>query len=119
MPVPNAAKPATAETVNGLRGNDHAGQRDEFSNSKPSPKEQARLLAELAAARRHLEYRGEANRVIAQWRDELRRRIQRADLEAELIGLDEVEHQALRDEVRRYKRLCAALGWSPSGRGRP
>jgi hypothetical protein len=76
------------------------------------------LVDELARAREHLERRAEANIVISEWRDELRRRIQRADLEAELIGLDEVEHQALHDEVQRYKRLCRAIDWSPAGRRR-
>jgi hypothetical protein len=40
-------------------------------------------------------------------------------LKAELIGMHADEHDALVAEVQEYKRLCAALNWSPSGRGRP
>ena len=77
---------------------------------------QTKLEAELAAARQHLEIRGAANLVISQWRDELRRRVQRLELTAELIGVDADEEAALRADVERYKRACRALRWSPSGR---
>src|SRR6478672_3980719 len=91
-----------------------------LDSSPPAPASSPKqLVAELARARHHLERRAEANLIISEWRDELRRRIQRADLEAEFIGLDADEHQALHDEVQRYKRVCRALGWSPAGRRRP
>jgi hypothetical protein len=75
-------------------------------------------LDELAAVRKHLEYRGEANIVIAEWRDELRKRIRRNRLRQELIGLPDEEHDAIVAEVGEYRRLCAAIGWSPSRRRR-
>jgi hypothetical protein len=75
------------------------------------------LVKELAAARQHLEMRAEANEVIAAWRDELRVRMARSRLKAELIGIDDEEHDALVAEVGEFKRLCAALRWT--GRRRP
>jgi hypothetical protein len=101
-------------------GNGGAEQADDDGNCDPlhseiSPDKQA-LLDDLAAARQHLEYRGEANIVIAEWRDELRTRIRRNRLRQELIGLPDEEHDALVHEVAEYKRLCAAIGWSPAGR---
>ena len=83
---------------------------------RPSVAEQQDLADELAAARRHLEHRAEANEIIAQWRDELRARIARGRLKFELIGFNAAEHDALVDEVNEYKRLCAAVGWSPGRR---
>jgi hypothetical protein len=79
---------------------------------------QQELADELAAARRHLERRAEANNIVADWRDELRRRLARTNLKAELIGIPADEHDALVNEVAEFKRLCAALGWSPQGRRR-
>ena len=38
------------------------------------------------------------------------------ELKFELIGFNAAEHDALVDEVNEYKRLCAAVGWSPGRR---
>ena len=113
MRTSNAAKPVTAKTANGLREVCLAGERDGFRDSKNSAQKQ--MLDELAAARRHLELRAEANEVIAAWRDELAVRIARIRLKAELIGIDDDEHDALVAEVAEYKRLCRAIDWSPAG----
>lgn len=97
---------------------DGFGKRQKQPLNKPSATEHQEqdLVAELAAARRHLEYRGEANIVIAEWRDELLKRIRRNRLRQELIGLPDEEHDAIVAEVGEYKRLCAAISWSPAGR---
>ena len=79
---------------------------------RAEPERREQLLDELAAARQHLEMRAEANEVIAAWRDELRVRIARSRLKAELIGIDDNEHDALVAEVGEFKRLCTALGWT-------
>jgi hypothetical protein len=72
----------------------------------------ARIALEQRA---QLEQRADAYRIIADWRDELQKRVERITLTAELIGITDDEHYALVDEVDNYKRVCAALGWSPSG----
>jgi hypothetical protein len=96
----------------------HAGNRN-ASEVKPNAGiAQEQLADELARARDHLEIRGVANLIIAEWRDELCRRAQRMELAAELIGVDADEEAALREEVQRYKRTCLALHWSPSARRR-
>ena len=48
-------------------------------------------------------------RIIADWREELSSRLQRAQLRHELIGLDWEEITALGDEAREFQRLCAVL----------
>jgi hypothetical protein len=45
------------------------------------------------------------------WASDLRRRIWRARLQFELIGLDPEEQDLLVDEVKRFKRVCRALRW--------
>ena len=47
--------------------------------------------------------------IIADWREELSSRLQRAQLRHELIGLDWEEITALGDEAREFQRLCAVL----------
>ena len=79
--------------------------------------EKQAIRDELAAARRHLERRAQANHVMILWRDELRARLARADLCIELIGLPDGEHDALRDDVAAFTRCCRALGWYPNSRG--
>lgn len=86
-----------------------------FLTAEPN-REQEQLDAELAAVRKHLERRAEANQIISSWRDELRAKLARARLKHELIGLHSEEHDCLVAEVGDFKRLCRALGWSPSGR---
>jgi hypothetical protein len=46
---------------------------------------------------------------IADWKDDLRMRLRRAQLRHELIGLDPEEIAALADEERDFKRLCQVL----------
>lgn len=95
---------------------DGFGEIERSSNTSTEQREQ--LAEDLASVCRHLEYRGEANIFIAEWRDELRRRIRRLNLKAELIGITVEEHDAIVAEVAEFKRLCRALGWAPSGRWR-
>jgi hypothetical protein len=47
--------------------------------------------------------------VIADWRDELLCRIQRAHLRFEFVGLDADEQEALAAEVAAFKQVCIAL----------
>jgi hypothetical protein len=81
------------------------------SNTSERNREQEQLAAELAAVRKHLEQRAEANQIISSWRDELRAKLARARLKHELIGLHSEEHDCLVAEVGDFKRLCRALGW--------
>lgn len=46
---------------------------------------------------------------IADWRDDLRTRIDRACLRFELIGLDPDEQEQLEDEVEQFKRVCKRM----------
>jgi hypothetical protein len=102
---------ATEPNGNGI------SNRDSGSINNPSRNEQ-QTLADLARARQHLEWRAEANDIVADWRDELRKRVARTSLKAELIGISAEEHDALVDEVAEFKRFCAAVGWLPAGRRR-
>ena len=113
MQSSDMARPAAAVTANGPREDDHAGQRDGFSNSKSSPKQQPRLRDELAAARQHLESRARNNEVMIAWRDELQRRIARSQLRFEAIGLHTDEQNALQAEVDEFRRVAAYLNWRP------
>ena len=113
MQSSDMARPAAAVTANGPREDDHAGQRDGFSNSKSSPKQQARLRDELAAARQHLESRARNNEVMIAWRDELQRRIARSQFRFEAIGLHTDEQHALQAEVDEFRRVAAYLNWRP------
>ena len=86
----------------------------ERQNAPPVPQRNGKSnsAAELAAVRKHLEHRAEANLVISQWRYELRTRLARARLkDQKLIGLHDEEHAALVAEVHDFKRLCRILGW--------
>ena len=74
MAPPNATKAAPAIAGSDPRKPDRRGGTINSTLSEATPEAQ-HLLSELAAAREHLEYRAEANDVIAQWRDELRTRI--------------------------------------------
>ena len=48
--------------------------------------------------------------IIADWKDELTAKIDRAKLYLELVGLDHVEQDdLLADEVQAFKQLCRAL----------
>jgi hypothetical protein len=47
--------------------------------------------------------------VIADWKDDLRIRLRRAQLRHELIGLDPEEIASLGEETRDFSRLCAVL----------
>ena len=117
MAPPNATKAAPAVAESDPRKSDRRGGTINSTLSEAAPKAQ-HLLTELAAARQHLERRGEANIVIGEWRDELRRRIARTNLKAELIGITAEEHDAIVAEVDKFKRLCRALGWSMAARRR-
>ena len=50
--------------------------------------------------------------VIADWRNDLLSRIQRAHLRFEFIGLDADEQEALAAEVATFKQVCLALAGS-------
>jgi hypothetical protein len=50
--------------------------------------------------------------LIADWKDDLRSRIDRARLRFELIGLGPDEQEQLEDEVQQFKRVCAYIAWS-------
>ena len=95
----------------GVQGAEPDGFGETERSSSTSTERQEQLAAELAAVRKHLEHRAEANLVISQWRDELRTRLARARLKYELIGLEDEEHAALVAEVHDFKRLCRILGW--------
>jgi hypothetical protein len=97
---------------------DGIGKLERSSNTAEAIREQEQAANDLAAARVHLERRAAANIIICRWKDELRIKLARARLKHELIGLHSDEHDALADEVATFKRLCAAIGWSPSGRRR-
>ena len=114
MAPPNATQAAPAAAESDPRKSDRRGGTINSTLSEAATKAQ-HLLTELAAARQHLEHRAEANIIIAEYRDELRRRIQRANLKAELIGITAEEHDAIVAEVDEFKRLCRALGWSTAG----
>lgn len=109
----NLAPPPLAD---GKAEPDAFGEIDRFSNTAEPNREQ--VAADLAAARAHLEKRAQSNRIISSWRDCLRQKIERANLTAELVGLSEQEHDDLRGEVDRFKRVCRALSSDPSGRRR-
>ena len=47
--------------------------------------------------------------IVADWREDLSTRLQRAQLRHELIGLDPEEIIALADEERDFERLCQVL----------
>jgi hypothetical protein len=53
--------------------------------------------------------------VIADWRDDLLSRIQRADLRFEFIGLDAGELEALAAETATFTQVCIALAGSLVG----
>ena len=46
---------------------------------------------------------------IADWRDDLQSRLQRAQLKFETVGCSFKEHDALHDEGEEFKAVCAAL----------
>ena len=50
--------------------------------------------------------------VIADWRNDLLSRIQRAHLRFEFVGLDADEQEALATEVATFKQVCVALASS-------
>ena len=54
--------------------------------------------------------------VIADWRDELRTKIQRAHLRFEFIGLDAEEQDQLNAEVEQYLEVCRCLYRATKGR---
>ena len=85
----------------------------------PAPSPQAskqQLLRQLEAARQQLDRRTEALEIIAAWRDELRVRLARAELRAELIGLHGEEQHALAVEVNAFRRCCRGSVWPTRGR---
>lgn len=49
--------------------------------------------------------------VVEIWRDELTRKIERARVRFELIGLDPDEQDTLAREVAEFKRVCRGLRW--------
>ncbi len=69
------------------------------------------LLRKLEAARQRLDRRTAALGIITAWRNELRVRLARAELQLELTGLPDEEQDALVAEVAEFKRLCRILGW--------
>ena len=75
--------------------------------AEPTPEQG---LADLEAARRHLDRRNEEMALIAFWRDQLRRRLASANPE---------EFDSLCVEVQRFKIHCQRVSWTPSGRRRP
>ena len=115
MTFPNAEKPATAGTVNGLQEVCLAGERDRFLNATSKPKTQGDL-----ADRRKLPGLSSATspdlgmlEIFAYWRHDLTCRIHRAQLRFELIGLDPNEQDQLVAEVAEFKRACRAAAWRP------
>lgn len=108
--MPHKVKPPPWEHGDGL-GSD-TGEPC-LARSEPDCK---RLLDDLVRAREHLERRTEALAIIADWRDDLMVRVDRARLRYELIGLPEEEQQALEDEVAAFKHCCRVLAWNPNAK---
>jgi hypothetical protein len=52
--------------------------------------------------------------IIADWREDLTRRLRQAQLCFELIGLDSDEEERLKAEVSDFVRCCRALMWRPA-----
>jgi len=53
----------------------------------------------------------ETLQLIADWRDDLLTSVARAQIQFELIGLDEDEQDLLKAEVADFRRVCAGLAW--------
>jgi len=95
------------------RGGGGAGwTKNGLSQPALSPQGSQQLLRKLEAALQRLDRRTEALGIIATWRDELCERLAKAELRFELVGLPDEEQVALVAEVRDFKRLCRALGWT-------
>ena len=74
--------------------------------SKPSPAElQERLIETLT--------------IIADWKDELRKKQARMLLRMELIGVEEDEIDQRRAEFRELERCIRVLAWRPEEDGKP
>jgi hypothetical protein len=87
---------------------DESGYTLDASLSTATPTE-AQALADLEAARLHLDRRAETLEMISSWRDQLRRRLASANPE---------EFDSLCVEVQRFKLHCKRVTWTPSGRRR-
>ena len=64
-------------------------------------------LRQLEAAPQRLDRHVATLEIIAAWRDELRKRLARAELADANVDID-----GLADEVALFKRLCRAIGWT-------
>jgi hypothetical protein len=100
--MPQQKGMATAWERGGLVGDDAAvGYSQIDSKNKPHPR-----VGQLAAARKRLE----DLETIADWREDLLRRIRQRQLIFELVTIGG-EQDSLRAEVETFKRCCRALAW--------
>lgn len=103
MSSTDMTRPAPALADNGSREDGSAGKTISPRNSKPD------LLAQLEAARARLDKRTDTLNIIADQRDDLRRRIAYAKLRFQLVGTDPDEIEQLQAEVAEFKRVCRTL----------
>jgi hypothetical protein len=104
MDLPNAAKPATARTVNGPRKNDRLGGAI-CTRDKPSRAEIQ--LPKLDSSHVDLD----TLERMADWRHSLTCRIRRAQLRFELADCELPELHDLAREARDFTQCCRALKW--------
>jgi hypothetical protein len=99
-------------------GSGSGGKLEPLSVTAKAPTKQA-LLDELAQARIHLERRAFVNLQIAAWRDELRRRVVRAQHHLVLGRSHPAEDDFLAAEVREFKLRCREITAWRKRRERP
>ena len=69
-------------------------------------------ISKRQSDRQAFRHRVEALETIADWQDDLKARLDRAQLRFELIGFDIEEQRALYIEGQALKRVCRALSYS-------
>jgi hypothetical protein len=106
MAPPNATRPAPALTGIGPLEDDRLAGSIFPTNTNDG------LLSQLEAARVRLDKRTDTLNIIADQRDDLRRRIAYAKLRFQLVGIDPDEIEQLQAEVAEFKRVCRTLAWT-------
>jgi hypothetical protein len=106
MAPPNVRRAAAASAASDPLEADRLAGSISPTNSKDG------LLAQLEAARVRLDKRTDTLNIIADQRDDLRRRIAYAKLRFQLVGIDPDEIEQLQAEVAEFKRVCRTLAWT-------
>ena len=98
-------KPATAGTVNGLQGNDHAGRLNNSTDTNSD------LITQLNAARARLD----TLEALSLWKLDLQARLWR-EQQAFMFADTDRDFGALADEVHAFKKVSRAIAWKGGAR---